>query len=333
MEMEEGVNIKQIILRFLEGTASEHDVEILQQWLEKKPENRQYFEELNNTFQTSVTKNRVTHDKVEHAWSRLLQQTMEPVAPSVRRLQFSRPLAFKIAAAIAFVIVSSALIFLLTRIDRTPLHETIVRNSITNNTKIQLPDSSTVWLNANSTLEYTSEFGKISREVTLKGEAFFDVKKDSKEFIVRTDKVHVHVKGTKFNVESDAKNATIKTTLSEGKVELRLDGSNQHFTLKPGDQVILNTVSNAVVLKQVNPADFSAWKEEKLVFDNVPLSEVISKLENRYKVNITVASAQAKGELFTMTVENESIEEVLNMIKLSSKLQIKKKDNEIILYE
>ena len=196
-----------------------------------------------------------------------------------------------------------------------------------------MPDSSTVWLNANSTLEYTNEFGNTTREVTLKGEAFFDVKKDHKAFIVKTDKIQVHVKGTRFNVEAYKKNATVKTTLEEGKVELHVDGSDKFFTMTPGDQIILNTQLNDVVVKKVNPLDVSAWKEDRLVFDNTPLSEVIAKLENRYKVNIKIDSKQALRERLSMTIEQEDIEEVLDLIKLSSRLQIKMEGNEIVLYE
>ena len=93
----------------------------------------------------------------------------------------------KIAATVCFLAVTGSLLFKILQEDPCTARY-IVRNSKVNNTRILLPDSSTVWLNANSTLEYTNEFGKTTREVTLKGEAFFDVKKNSKAFIVKTEK-------------------------------------------------------------------------------------------------------------------------------------------------
>jgi transmembrane sensor len=327
------IRIKEIILRFLEGIATDEEITILQTWLEENEANRQYFDEVNNTFQASVTLHRFNHPMVENAWEKV-SQTIEqaPTLPASRIRKLYFPI-LKVAAAITLLIVTSALLFEVLRENNLHQRGIIVRNSEGNNTRILLPDSSTVWLNANSIIEYSSEFGKTFREVTLKGEAFFDVKKDDKAFIVRTDNMQVHVKGTRFNVEADKKNAFIKTTLEEGKVELHVEGSNEFYTMTPGDQIILNTQLNNVEVKKVDPSDFSAWKEEKLIFDNVPLGEIITKLENRYKVKITIKSLRAKHELLTMIIERETLDEVLEMIKLSSQLQVKVERNEIILYE
>ena len=103
--------------------------------------------------------------------------------------------------------------------------------------------------------------------------------------------------------------------------------------MKPGDQIMFNAESKNVVLKKVNPALFSAWKEDYLHFENTLLSDIVLKLENRYKVNITIDDALAHKEWITMTIENESIEEVLELIKLSSSLQYTIKDNQITIYE
>lgn len=331
MEMEADSNIKPIILRFLEGVASEEDVEVLHQWLEKCEENRQYFEELNNTYQTSVTINRFSHGRLEHAWGKLLQQTTETSHRQAAKNHIH--FVLKIAAAITLLVATGSILYHFFGLNNLSQHGTIVRNSSGKNTRILLPDSSTVWLNANSTLEYNSKFDYTTREVTLKGEAFFDVKKDNKAFIVKTDKMQVYVKGTRFNVEAYKKNTTIKTTLEEGKVELHVDGTNEFFTMQPGDQAIFNMQLNNVVVRQVNPADFSAWKEDKLVFDNTPLKEIVARLENRFKVNITIRNAKAGSDRVSMTIEQETIEEVLELIKLSSQLRVKMEGNEIILYE
>ena len=327
------MRIKEIILRFLEGISTDEEVTLLQTWLQESEANRQYFDEINNTFQASVTLNRFNHPSVENAWSKVSKSIEQAPVRNTSRSKSRVLLVLKIAASICFLVVSGSLLFKILSENNVQQQSTIVRNSKDNNTRILLPDSSTVWLNANSTLEYAPEFGKTLREVTLKGEAFFDVKKGSKAFIVRTDNMQVHVKGTRFNVEAYKKNGTVKTTLEEGNVELHVDGNNEFFTMKPGDQIILNTKLNNVIVQKVDPSDFSAWKEEKLIFDNTPLSEVIAKLENRYKVNITIKSEKAKSERLSMTIEQEDIQEVLDLIKLSSRLQIKTEKNEIILFE
>lgn len=327
------IPVKEIILRFLEGIATDEEVAILQSWLEENEANRQYFDEVNNTFQASVTLHRINHPMVENAWEKVSNRIEQVPKLRISRSSSRYSPLLKIAASVCLLAVTGALLFKIFPEKVIRQQGTIVRNSEGNNTRILLPDSSTVWLNANSTIEYTPEFGRTVREVTLKGEAFFDVKKDSKAFIVKTENMQVHVKGTRFNVEAYKKNELIKTTLEEGKVELHVEGSDKFFTMTPGDQIILNTQLNDVVVQKVNPSDFSAWKEEKLIFDNVPLGEIVAKLENRYKVKITIKSLRAKHELLTMTVEQEDLDEVLEMIKLSSQLQVKVERNEIILYE
>ena len=208
-----------------------------------------------------------------------------------------------------------------------------VRNAEGTNTRIVLPDNSVVWLNTNSSLEYPPAFGNTAREVTLKGEAFFDIEKGSKPFIVKTGNVQVHVKGTRFNVQAYKEEDSVKTTLEEGRVELHIKGKDSFYVMNPGDQITLNTKVNDVVLRKVNPSNFSAWKEERLVFENTRLADIAARIENRYKVKISIAPSIGYRERLTMTIEHETLDEVLEMIRLSSRLKIKKDNNEITFYE
>jgi transmembrane sensor len=327
--------VKEIILRFLEGNASESDVAILFDWLKESKENQRYFDEVNTTYQASVTLNRFTPQKTDDAWTRL-SKVIETKKGVVRGMP--RPVAFryrsllKIAASVSLIAVSGFLIFKLLP-KETVQQGTIVRTATGNNTRILLPDSSVVWLNSNSTLEYPPAFGSESRNVVLKGEAFFDVRKGDKPFMVKTDNILVHVKGTKFNVQAYKSDQTVKTTLQEGKVELQVSGEDKVYTMQPGDQVVLDTKFRKVTLNKVDPSDFSAWKEEKLVFENVMLGSIVSKLENRFGVTIELDSMVARRERLSMTIERESLPEVLDLIQLSSHLHVKKEKNKIILYQ
>jgi transmembrane sensor len=332
----EDETIKEVILRFLEGDATAEETTFLRHWLDQSETNRQYFDEVNTTFQATVTLNRFNHRKVDDAWTRLSQRigTDKPatLAPPAKIIRLH--LALKVAAAVLLLAVSGFLTYgLLPVQDEALPMASIVRSARGSNTRILLPDGSIVWLNANSTLEYPSQFGETSREVKLRGEGFFDVHKGIKPFIVHAEDLLVKVKGTRFNVEAYTNAQTMKTTLEEGKVELQVADQQDIYTMKPGDQIVVNKKNAGVTRTQVDPTDFSAWKEEKLVFDNVPLDNIVSKLENRYKVSILVESIGAKRERISMTVEHETLDEVLEMIRLSSQLRIKKERNKIILFE
>jgi len=326
---------REVILRFLEGDATEQETASLRSWLGQSEANRRYFDEVNTTFQATVTVNRFNHRKVDDAWNALAQKIAaekehKPAPAKTVRL-FT---VWKAAAAVALLAASSYLAYRLTPAnDETQSAASIVRTARGSNTRVLLPDGSVVWLNANSTLEYPAKFGEASREVKLKGEGFFDVRKGTKPFIVHAGELQVKVKGTRFNVEAYAESPTLKTTLEEGKVELHVADRTEIYVMKPGDQIVIHKTDAQITRTQVDPADFSAWKEEKLVFDNMPLDGIVAKLENRYKVNILVESIGAKRERMSMTIEHETLDEVLDMIRLSSHLRVKKERNKIILFE
>ena len=326
--------IDEIITRFLEGEASDHDVDILHGWLRERVENRRYFDEVNLAYQASITLNRVNQPRIDSGWQQLQGRISKNEGRnSLLLFPRIRKHSYLIAASVTFVLaVGTYLVISLVASPRLK-QNIIISSSKGSNTHIILPDSSDVWLNVNSTLEYPDEFGRDSRVVILKGEAFFDIRKNqAKPFIVKTEEMDVTVKGTRFNVEAGVNGKTTRTTLEEGKVDLYVRRNNKSYVMKPGDQITIGTDGNEVMHKKVNPSDFSAWKENVLRFDNAPLDEIIHKLENRYRVSISADKGLAK-ERFTLTIEQESLDEVLALIELSSQLKFKKENDQIILYE
>lgn len=327
--------IDEMITRFLEGEASDHDIDILHSWLRESVENRRYFDEVNLAYQASVTLNRVNQQRIDSGWQQL-QRRISKNESKRGDLSFFLPVrrhTYLIAASATFAL--AVFSYLITSLFGSPRlkQNIIISSSKGSNTHIMLPDSSDVWLNVNSTLEYPDEFGRDSRVVILKGEAFFDIRKDqAKPFIVQTEDIDVTVRGTRFNVEAGVDGKTTTTTLEEGKVDLYVRRNNKSYFMKPGDQITIETNGHQVRHKKVNPSYFTAWKENILVFDNAPLNEIINKLENRYRVSILAGKALA-NERFTLTIEQESLDEVLALIQLSSQLKFKRENDQIILYE
>lgn len=325
---------EELIFKFLQHEATETEIATLQRWLQEDERHRNYFEKLNDTFQATVTMSRINPEKIDHAWKKVSQKIEDyggRRSGKIISLNVSNPMV-GIAATISIVVILSCIAWLYSS-NPHPKHHAVIHNNNKLNTRIVLPDGSIVWLNTNSTLEYSHDFGLSQREVLLKGEAFFDVKKDDKRFIVKTQDISIHVKGTRFNVRAYADEADIKTTLEEGKVELEVPATNQLYIMQPGEQITVNANLNTITRKTVDPLDFSSWKEEKLVFDDTPLADIVHKLENRFNVNIIIKEAIAQRERLTMTIENETIDEVLEFIHLSSRLKYRKEKNLIFIYE
>ncbi|HEY0740946.1 MAG TPA: FecR domain-containing protein [Chryseosolibacter sp.] len=326
--------VRELILRFLRKEASESELAELHAWLTLDRTHAAYFDAVNKLFQDQQARQHFNDEKLKASWN-LLQARIEKSEETQTRPLYARVLRstfFRVAASVCLI----ALV-LWNLIPQKTIETPIAQNTIlTNNTKgniaYTLPDSTTVWLNANSTLEYSPDFLE-SRHVTLKGEGFFDVRKrHQKNFVVETSTLSIEVKGTRFNVRAYDTDHE-KATLEEGEIELTIHGAAQKYSMTPGDQIIINKKQQTVTRERVDPKNFTAWKESQLIFDNTVLADIILKLENRFNVRISIDDSLAQRERLTMTVEGEPLEEILEMIHLSSALNYKIENETIIIYE
>ena len=151
-----------------------------------------------------------------------------------------------------------------------------------------LSDGTQVWLNAGSTLKYDPALRGKVRQVSLDGEAFFEVSKNTnKPFIVTTERVHVKVLGTIFNLKAYSGEKKVEATLEEGRIEFTIDGNaSKPIELKPGEQVVFDKIENKTTLGKVETYLHTAWKDGKYVFKNADLATIIIELEKLYDVRI-----------------------------------------------
>ncbi len=153
--------------------------------------------------------------------------------------------------------------------------------------QLVLADGSKVWLNAASSLTYSTAFAGNERKVTLTGEGYFEVAHDaSKPFFVSTGAMDIKVLGTHFNVNAYGDDGQLQTTLLEGSVEVSNSGNS--VVIKPGQQVQVN--KGGVGLKIVDHVDLGqvvAWKEGVFYFNKNNIREVMNQLARWYDVSIT----------------------------------------------
>lgn len=217
---------------------------------------------------------------------------------------------------------------------------------------LTLSDGTKVWLNTDSKLIYANDFSGKSREVTLIGEAFFDVSHDkTKPFIIHTRDMHIKVLGTAFNVKAYPKDKSSEASLIRGSIQVSFTNRpNEQLILKPNEKIkFVNTQFKTSIKKEEEPlitvekllveaSDGSvtetAWTQGRLIFKSKPFIEMISELERRYDINITVEKEGIESKLFTAAFENETIEEVLNLLKMSYHFDFKlyKKNKLVLIY-
>ncbi|SHI39900.1 FecR family protein [Aquimarina spongiae] len=220
-------------------------------------------------------------------------------------------------------------------VNQDKISTVVVKNIATNyggQKTINLPDGSTVILNSGSSISYPENFTDTLRQVTLKGEAYFDIERDvTKPFIVQTDHLKVRVLGTSFNVKSYPKDDKIETTLVSGKVEVIQEETEAPVVLTPSQRATFHKEESDIKVDQVDSDKIVAWKQGKLVFDKTPLKQVVQDLKRKYDVEFVIESDSLLHYRYTGEFDNLSLEDVLELIKLSSSIDYKRKNNKIML--
>lgn len=304
--------------------------------------------------------------RMEHQGIRFAANTIETEEPATFRMADHprQRKTWKTVAAAASLLLACSLIWYFTRSSTTELtqgkpltqpeasSEIVTRNG--SRTRITLPDGSIVWLNAGSKLNYDKQFGTKLREVTLTGEAYFDVKKDPDlPFVIHTNRIDVRVLGTQFNVRSYPGDKTTEAALVEGSIEVLL--RNKHtgkILLKPNQKIVVGEDSTERLPSKTWPEkkeepivsiksltrdqkDSStvetAWVQNKLVFVDEPLEEVAKRLERWYGVTITFQNHKPGWSSLTGTFTNESIEEALHALTITEPFTYKFTDAKTIV--
>lgn len=200
---------------------------------------------------------------------------------------------------------------------------------------VPLPDGSVVTLNANSTLHYTNNWAKThKREVWLSGEAFFHVQKKpawaNATFTVHTDKLHVEVLGTTFNVNN--RRGKVQVVLNTGKVKLKLvDSIRDTVTMQPKDLVEFSAAKKSFMKKKVNPEEHSSWRNHKLVFNETPLYQIAQVLEDTYGLEVHFDEPGLRDRRFTGAIPNRNIDLLLSILSQSMNIHMMKNNQTIVV--
>jgi transmembrane sensor len=233
----------------------------------------------------------------------------------------------KVAASIVLISMIGASFYLF---NKSEAKYAVVVTDTFSKKKVVLPDGSEVWINKKSEIKHALQFSA-TREVYLKGEAFFKVVKDpSKPFIVHAGSLQTVVLGTSFNINASSDNVLV--TVMTGKV--KVIGPDNHekeiAALLPGQQLTYKKESREHVVKKVVSEEVLVWKDELMRFDNVPMKDVAIRLEQYYGVKIHLEE-QIKDCKVKVSFKNESLPEVLRVIQIIAEVNFKIRDKEVFL--
>lgn len=309
--------------KFLKGEVTEAERLEVEQWLEGQPEN--WLENfLEKGWEDAAPI--LTPEEISAA----IRQVMNRVRPV-----FSIARVARIAAMVAGLMAITGGVFYFMKGRKAPVVADIaIEVPLRTMKKIILPDSTVIVLNAGSILKYPETFTGNTREITLEGEAFFDVAPDPrKPFIIHSGALNTTVLGTSFNITAYKHLAQLSVTVLTGKVAVTDTLSQQSVTLLPKQKVTFNPATSALLTSAADkPENAMAWSEGRLVFEETLLPEVAVKLSNKYNVHITLMDKRLSDYRFNGEFETESLDDILKIISTLTKTNVQREGDTIRLF-
>ncbi|WP_312185819.1 FecR domain-containing protein [Sphingobacterium sp.] len=321
--------LEKLIDKYVNGEANSEEIDIVERFFES-------FSSRPNLLNTLP-------DEVQEALKTRIHSGIMNKLASKKKRSFS----FSQIAAAAILCIAFASLFLY--IINAPQNQEV---TLTNGQQRQivLEDGTKVTLNASSKIIYPTSFKDSStREVTLIGEAFFDVTKNpSKPFLIHTPRMEISVLGTAFNVRDYAEENNAETALVRGKVSIWKTGTNdQKFILKPREKFVITKLDRpekaspspslktitapagiAIQPFTVSEKDGSAleteWLLNRITIQDERLLDIALKLERMYGVEIKITNKAIASQRYSATFENEQLESILKALQTVNYFQIKK---------
>lgn len=289
---------QKLLYKYFKGTATTDEERQILDWVDESPDNRKAFQ-----------KERMLYDIALFTDEKKLKKE-EKKARILPILKWSARIA-----AVVVVALSCGFLFRDYQYNKKAQMQTVAVPA-GQRAQITLADGTRVWLNAKSTLTYASNFGRTDRNITLEGEAFFEVAKNKEiPFYVNTEKNKVRVVGTSFNVCAYKDSKEFETTLVEGIVDIYAAGNEKPIARLQKNEFFADY--DGKLKKTVLPSyDYLRWKEGLYCFDDSELSHILNRLELYYNVKITVKNKKLLHHRYTAKFkEQDGVEHILKVIQ------------------
>lgn len=214
-----------------------------------------------------------------------------------------------------------------------PLHTLplSVSTGIGERSVINLPDSSEINLNHLSRLDYKYDDSRKERQLSLNGEATFDISTDpAHPFVVNCNGLRIECRGTTFNVNGYPDDETVTVVLQEGAITAA--SSRQQIEVRPGTKVTFNTHTHSMTTSDVDAKEYSEWVKGYERFSEEPLDVIARRLTRTYGTKILFASPEISDIHLTGTLKANSLDEALSFIATATGLHYRKEKGGITIY-
>jgi len=325
----------ELLTRFIRDEVSPAEEKEVLDWINETPENASYFIKLKNIF--------VFQNMPEETISYEAIDRIKGITSHKKRVFWP----YMAAACFALLLFLNLFNYLpipkksesyVARIDSMPIDQkTIIYTEKGVKGKTELPDGSKVILNSDTKIIFPNHFTGATREVWISGEAYFEVKSDTLvPMVVNTNRgFRVEVHGTVFNIRSYENDTEAQVTLYSGKIILlerdSLLNIEKVVEMSPSQSIVIGKKTTPILVKTQNTESESAWKDGYLVFESLPLFEVIKRLERWHGIKIHVEDEKIMDVPVTANFQSESLIQIMELLKFSIKIEYQMIENEVFL--
>ena len=300
--------------KYMHHQLTEEETRQLYEWLCESKENQQAWFSLKEAWLHQEYEKEKLEADTQNEWKKFADRP--GISPQTTRRRSIRTTWLYAASILLCLVIGWQAERLFT--PQTESYPVIVETETGQQAKVKLPDGSSVWLNACSTLSYTTGNWKKERNVTLHGEAIFDVKsQNGKPFYVHTAHYKIKVLGTNFDVSAYTNEEQSRVTLLKGKVEISPDFTSQKTILSPGESFLCQPKDSTFQKIQIPVGSVYAWREKTVIFDGHTLEDKRGELYRHYGYQFLLSSS-AKKLKYKATLRDESLDEFLSTLKFLS---------------
>lgn len=270
------------------------------------------------------------------AWEKIRKKTTNTTSTQSQKHHLPLQMFLRIAAVVVISLTLGVVAYQYFVTGNAITQKQLVTHGETLN-MYELPDGTKVSLNSETKFFFPSKFKGNTREVTIEGEAFFDVKPDpTKPFIINAGKAQIKVLGTSFNVNAYPGSDKVEVIVETGKVrvshkQLPVFHPKSELILDPGDKGVLLKANNALLKSKNNDANFLAWKTHELTFRETLLKDVVATLEKVYKTDIDITDSKLENLRLTGQYNDYSIDFIMEVIASTLQIDIAQVDGKFVV--
>lgn len=314
--------IKELFRRYESGEATDQERELVERWFSKYDEVPVHLDKEEN--------NRVFND---------LDNRIDDLLGTKPKKVFRLNRVLKVAAVLALFATAALLTYknsLTNLFQQKEITYTVLRADKGEKKEIKLSDGTAITLNSGTTIKVPNDFGQVDRQLILTGEAYFVVHRDtSKRFIIQSGKLLTSVLGTTFNIKAYPEEEQQLVTVTSGKVRVEERDQSGKFTMlsdglvRNQQLVFSENKKDGYQIIKVDADHISSWRNNLLNFNEVSIAEIAVLLERWYNIPVVINNSRPTSRRFTISFDDEPVDNVLRILKELSGITYQIKNNRI----